>query len=206
MTTNEDTETSCDALNYAGTALLFLTQSQMRADGPASTAVTLSDKTYKAILAGAREHLERADYKLAPHTYAAVRYALEALEAAEAGRHDQVGTQYFEAHVEAISGGERDIDLGGKKIANKRSTKENFLRAAAVALWEEFPKRRDALTKEAKDLLGMRDKAALAKLVSNFNERHDLDVWRSRSPLSMHMGFIDDLIKSHGYHCLRDFI
>lgn len=206
MSSNKHTEKPCDAVKYAGTALLFLTQSQMRADGPSSTAVPLSDETYKMILADARNHLERSDHTLAPHTYAAVRYALATLEEAEAGHHDKAGMQYFQAHTEAILGGQRDIDLGGKKIANKPAVKEAFLRAAAITLWLEYPERRDALTVEAKKLLGVPNKNAFAKLVDNFGQRHDVQIEQSNSPLSIHIPFVSDLVKNHGYHNLRDFI
>lgn len=205
MNSVRSVEKSRDALNYAGTALLYLTQMQMQLGGPASEQV-LDDARYATILRSARKHLEMADPQVDPHRYSAVKNALEALEAAVKGRCDLGAVTFFHAHVEAIHGGPNSIDFGGKKVANKPTTKEAFLRAAAIALWLEFPERRDALTREAKKLLGTRNKKALAKLVDNFDQRHNVEIEQSRSPISIHMVFVTDLVKKHGYHNLSDFV
>lgn len=204
MNSIKDVEKSRNAINYAGTALMYLTQMQMRLGGPAPEH-RLDNAGYVAILRSARAHLEMADPEVDPHRFSAAKNALEALEAAEKGRCDLGAVKIFNAHVESIHGGPNDIDFGGKKIANKPTAKEVFLRAAAIALWLEFPKRRDSLTREAKKLLGILDQEALARLVDNFNQRHNVEIERSRSPISIHMAFVKDLVKKHGYHKLSDF-
>jgi hypothetical protein len=53
--------------------------------------------------------------------------------------------------------------------------------------------------------MGVGAKAKLESIVENFNARHDVDIARSKSPLSIHMPLISDLIEHHGYRKLRDF-
>lgn len=199
-------EGSRDALNYAGTALLYLTQMQMRLGGPAPVESKPDDSGYAAILRSAREHLEIADPEADPNRYSAAKNALEALEAAETGRVDLNAVTLFAAHVEALHGGPSNIDFGGKRIHNKPTAKQAFLRAAAIVLWSEYPERRDALTREAKELLGIRNQKALAKLVDNFHQRHNVETGLSQSPLSIHMAFVKDLVKNYGYQKLTDFV
>ena len=154
MKPDKGMEESRNALNYAGTALLYLTQMQMRLGGPAPVESKLDDSGYAAILRSAREHLEIADPEADPNRYSAAKNALEALEAAETGRVDLNAVTLFGAHVEALHGGPSNIDFGGKRIHNKPTAKQAFLRAAAIVLWSEYPERRDALIREAKELLG----------------------------------------------------
>ena len=135
----------------------------------------------------------------------AVKTALEALDAQMRGEDVSDAVEIFRSFAEAVTGGPRTLDFGGKVIANKRTNEENFLRAAAVELWENFPEERDALAKDAKKIIGIRSEASLRKLVENFRQRHDYEVSKSRSPLSAHMARVRDLIKNHGYRHLKDF-
>ena len=136
----------------------------------------------------------------------AVKTALEALDAQMQGEDVSDAVEIFRSFAEAMTGGPKKLDFGGKSIANRRTNEENFLRAAAVVLWESFPEERDALAKDAKKIIGIRSKASLRKLVENFHQRHDYEVSKSRSPLSDHIARVGDLIKNHGYQRLADFI
>jgi len=87
----------------------------------------------------------------------------------------------------------------------KVSVNKAFLRAAAVTLWEQFPEQRDQLVSQARTLIGAGTKVKVRKLVENHNNRHDVDIAKSGSALSIHMPLIRDLIEHHGYRTLKDF-
>lgn len=192
-----------DALTRAGTGLLFLVRKLGHGDG--NDVNDIDEDGCKRLLAEVRMQLGRATPQQDPHRYATIKEALMALEANMRGEASLGNNDYFRAHVEAIHGGVREIDLGGVKIKNKPSADQAFLRAAMVVLWEEFPADRDALVKEAKKHLGINGKQRVRKLVENFYARHDGEVHKSRSPLSVHIARVRELIKSKGYRSLSDF-
>ena len=189
-------------LDRAGTALLHAVKLQAQL-GPQNT---LKNEGYCALLASARRNLELVDPLSEPHKFSATKTALETLEAIERGDSALGGIEIFKALVESVHGGKRDMDFGGRRRQGpKVSVDQAFLRAAAVALWEEFPEQRDQLVSEARTAIGAGTKAKLRKLVENHNNRHDAEIAKSGSPLSVHMRLVRDLIERHGYRTLNDF-
>lgn len=193
---------SKDALSRAGTALFHATKLQARL-GPENT---LSNEGYRALLVAARRNLELANPLLEHHKFSATKTALETLEAFERGDSTLGGIEIFKALVESLHGGEREMDFGGRRRQGpKVSVNQAFLRAAAVTLWEQFPEQRDQLVSQARTLIGAGTKVKVRKLVENHNNRHDVDIAKSGSALSIHMPLIRDLIEHHGYRTLKDF-
>jgi len=80
-----------------------------------------------------------------------------------------------------------------------------YLKMAAIELWDHFPKKRDQLVNEARTILKIGTKKKLQKLRENFVERHDVEISKSKSPLSVHKKLVKDLIENHGYRSLKDF-
>ncbi len=72
---------------------------------------------------------------------------------------------------------------------------DNFLRATLVVLCSTYLQRRDQLAREAKQLLGIKDRPAINKMVANHNHRHDFDIEKSRSPLSVHIPRVERLMR-----------
>lgn len=192
-----------DYLARAGTAILYAVLKTRELDSSAEN--NLQPGNYRALLAEARRLLALADPQEDPHRFVAAKEALELLEAGERGEIPAGTLEIFHAHVEAVHGGPRNIDFGGIHVPNKPTAKEAFLRAAAVVLWDEFPESRDRLSMEANHFLGIKNKEALRKLVDNFHQRHDQEPHKSKSPLSIHMGRVRELIKLKGYQSLKDF-
>jgi len=194
------------ALNLAGTTLLELIKLQKQADGPISGASALTTEDFHPYLKRVRMYLEKANPKIDPHRFGAVKVALEMLEAGERGVSNLGAIDYFKGHTEAIHGGPRDLDLGGKTVVNKPSAEIAYLRAVAIILWETFPKKRVELATAVRKTLDIKNKKALAKMVENFHQRHNSDISKSRSPLSIHLKGIQNLVKNHGYKKFSDFI
>lgn len=190
------------ALSRAGKALFHATKLQARL-GPDNT---LNNEGYRALLVAARRNLELANPLLEHHKFSATKTALETLEAFERGDSTLGGIEIFKALVESLHGGEREMDFGGRRRQGpKVSVNKAFLRAAAVTLWEQFPEQRDQLVSQARTLIGAGTKVKVRKLVENHNNRHDVDIAKSGSALSIHMPLIRDLIEHHGYRTLKDF-
>lgn len=194
-----------NALDQAGKALLNATILQAKiAKGPGQP--QLNDTVYRTLLAEARQSLAKTDLVKDPHMFTAVKNALEALEAAERGEPVLGGIEIFKSLVESIHGGERDIDFGGRRRQGRKfSVHKQYLRAAAVVLWEDFPQRRGLLVSQSRSLIGVESKAKLEKIVENHNNQHDAEITKSGSALSIHMPLIRDLIKNYGYRTLKDF-
>lgn len=192
-----------EALERAGTGLLLHAKMSWP-ECPQNNTASHTAKVRK-LLAKVRADLELADPKDDPYRYAAAKEALELFEACERVETSHYNLGLFDAYVEAIHGGARTIDFGGLHIANKPSAREAYLRAAAVALWLKFPQNRDQLAADAKKILGIKDRNALRKLVENFHERHEHDLKKARSPLSIHYDRVCELIDNKGLHRLTDF-
>ena len=195
-------EESKNALDRAGTALLHaaILQAQLAPQN------TLNNVEFRALLASARRNLAMADPVSEPHKFSATKTALETLEAIERSDGTLGGIEIFKAFVESLHGGEREMDFGGRRRQGRKvSVDQAFLRAAAVTLWEQFPKQRDQLVSQARTLIGAGTKAKLRKLVDNHNNRHDVDIAKSGSALSIHMPLIRNLMEHHGYRKLNDF-
>ena len=193
------------ALDRAGTALLHAAKLQAQLEKKPGQA-QLNDAGYRALLTEARKSLAQANPIEGPHKFLATKTALETLEAVERGDEPLGGVEIFRSLVESVHGGERDMDFGGRRRQGpKVSVNQAFLRAAAVALWERFPEKRDQLLSHARTLIGVGTKVKARKLVENHNNRHDVNITKSGSALSIHMPLIRDLIEHHGYRTLKDF-
>lgn len=193
-----------DYLAQAATALLYAVFRARELDTSAKNNIQPSN--FRALLGEARRLLALVDPKKDPHRFAAAKEALELLEAERSEGITPGGLEIFHAHVEAVHGGPRNIDFGGLHVPNKPTAKEAFLRAAAVALWDEFPESRDRLSTEANHILGIKSRNALARLVDNFHQKHDQELHKSKSPLSIHMERVRKLIKIQQFKSLKDFI
>jgi len=113
----------------------------------------------------------------------------------------------FHSSTETVLGGPRPLDIGGRRATRHRLTSKTYYqRAALVCLWESFPENRPQLLKEAKEILGVKKKQQITKIVENHHQRHDFDLIKSRSPLSIHMKFVKELIKECNFRRLSDFI
>jgi hypothetical protein len=195
-------------LEKAGDLLLRAAISQAKTATPLTPNKRLNDETYHSLLAQARSHLVKVDPLQDPHRFGAAKMALDACEAVERGEDPVGGIEMFSGLTEGVLGGESKIDLGGKqRVSGKPSANESFLRAALCQLWEadNDRHRRNELIKDARSLTKIKTKRAIIKLVDNFNQRHDSNVVNSRSPQSIHISLIKELIEGHGYKRLRDF-
>ena len=194
------------ALNRSGTALLHAARLQAEIARQPNDQ-QLDDAGYGALLAQARACLSAANPKDDPHKFAATKTALEALEAIERGGDPLGGITIFKGLVESVHGGQRDINFGGRpRQGSKPSTDQAFFRAAAVALWKRFPDDHEKLVSQARSLIEKGTSNKLQKLVENFEQKHDVNILKSRSPLSVHMPLLNDLIENHGYRNLKDFV
>ena len=77
-------------------------------------------------------------------------------------------------------------------------------------LWTYYGKNNDEdrlnqLITDARTIIGVGTKEKLAKMVDNHDQDHDFDLTKSKSPLSVHIPGIEDLVKHHGYRRLKDF-
>jgi hypothetical protein len=193
------------ALDCAGAALLKIVIRQAQiAQKSSKTELNCTD--IKTLLEKARQSLSEADPTEHPHKFLATKTALEVIEAIERGEPTLGGIKIFKNLVESINGGPRDWDFGGRpRQGQKQSVDQAFLRAAAVALWEYYPTERDNLVSQARNLIGVMTKDKLRKMVENFHARHDVDLANSKSPLSIHMPLVKDLIENYGYRHLKNF-
>lgn len=163
----------------------------------------------KALIQNAKELIDDAYSTGALQTdtlrFLAAREAIAALEEEATGKITNITIGSFDAIVENHQGGPTDVSLGGIPIKHKKTANENFLRAAVVVLWETYPQNRNQLAREAKQLLGLKNKTAIGKTVGNHNQRHDFDLERSRSPLSVHIPSVKRLMQGNNWTSLSDF-
>jgi hypothetical protein len=193
-----------DSPDRAGTAVLHAAMLQARHAGPDAEG-TIDDAGYRALLAEARRNLEETDPNIKQHRYAAAKTALEALEAIERGDDILNALEIFKGHVEAICGGERTFDLGGRRIKNKPSVNVSYLRAAAYVLWNRNIAR-GQLELDAQSLLGFSNRAQLRKFVYNSTNLKPDGSGMPQSSIWVHIPIIEDLIDNHGYKALTDFV
>ena len=188
-----------EPLQHAGWCLLEA--AILQAKGRLNTA------KYYSLLASARHFLVLATPKENYLLFTATKTALEAVEACERGEDLLNGMPLFKSLVENLHGGPRDFDFGGRpRQGPKPSADQAFGRAAAVALWKHFPKNREELVADARKEIGIGSRKKLQKLVDNYEQRHDTDISRSRSPLSVHMSLVEEFITDHNYRRLSDFL
>ena len=197
-----------NALKYAGIVMLRAVHQQAQM-ATKQGKLQLDNGTYRELLGKVRQSLAevRTTENENRHRFLAMKTALEELEANERGDPSLGGIPIFNSLVESILGGPRELDFGGRpRQGQKISVNQTYRRAAAVALWEHFPQNRDQLVGEARTLIGIGTKKKLRKIVENFHQRHDADIARSKSPLSIHMPVIKDLIEHHRHRKLKDFV
>ncbi len=167
---------------------------------------SLDSSKYHSLLKSARRWLSMATSTDNQHLFIATKTALEAAEAQDRGDDPLNGEFLFKNLVESIHGGAREVEFGGRpRQGPKPSADQAFYRAAAVALWKQFPKNREKLVKEAQSIIEIDSLSKLRKLVDNFDQCHDADLSMSRSPLSVHMPLVNELITNHNFTRLRDF-
>lgn len=191
-----------DPLDEAGKLLLFLAIAQARIAVDNPDGMTLGRVKCAAVLTRVRKLLAEVPQGKDPHKFMAAKTALEVLEAIEQGKAVVGGIDVFRGFVEAVHGGPRNLDFGGRRVSRKPPVEEAFLKAAAIVLWDRFPDQREKLATEARRFLGIRNLKALRKMVDNFNQRHNFDLAASESPSSVHIPIVTDLIDNHGYRTL----
>jgi hypothetical protein len=210
-----------DKVNEAGVLLIRLVHS-LRTDegGGATPRIKISDKATSAILVKVRHLLREVEINSSEnsglersvilHKYAAIQAALTSFEEMQYAQSVETNLKIFRNHVEAIHGGPTAPEFGGKRIGNKLSPEDYYLRAATVVLWKHHQKHndKDALTQlisDARTIIGMGTKQKIAKMVDNHDQGHDIDILESKSPLSVHISGIQDLVDNHGWQRLKDF-
>lgn len=198
------TDNKSNPLDRAGTALLLAAKLQAQASAPGKTH-QIDAEGYRTLLAKVRHHLDQADSSIEPHKFAAVRTALEALEATERGDNTFNAVEMFQGHVEAICGGERTFDLGGKRITNRPPSDVSYLKAAAYVLWKrKFD--RDQLVLDAQSLLGFTNRTQLRAFVNNSTHQNPDGSDMPQSTIWAHVPLIEELVDRHGYRALTDFV
>lgn len=194
------------ALYSAGRKLLELCREEIPRSAGTPEEEALRNARRTAILSECADLLNTADARLAPLEWVAVKQAITALRDHDEQRPVINDILIFHGAVESVHGGPREINLGGRQIHNKPSVKTAALRAAAIVLWKEFPDDRDKLAADAKRILKIRTRKALAKLVDNFTQRHNTDLKQLISPISIHIEFATQLVKEHGFRRLEQFV
>lgn len=210
-----------DKVNEAGVLLIRLVHSFRTDEGTGLTLkIDINDNTTSRILGHVRQILREVDIDTTQNSglehgeilqkYAAIQAALKSFEETHYDHSAKVHLKIFQNHVEAIHGGPTASEFGGKRIGNKLSSEDYYLRAATVVLWKHHQKHNDkaALTQlisDARTIIGMGTKQKIAKMVDNHDQGHDIDILESKSPLSVHIRGIQDLVDNHGWQRLKDF-
>lgn len=133
----------------------------------------------------------------------ASKNAAHAIQRHSSGGDPTSDLDMFRSFVEAVEGGSRKFDVGGKHQTNKQTVDNYWLRAVAVFLWKERPDLREKIVKEARTLLGIRTKKAFAKYVDNHDQRDGDSV--KPSQLTIHMPIIKSLYEKYGWTSLEDY-
>ena len=210
-----------DNINKAGVLLLRLVHS-LRTDegGGATPKIKFSDKATSATLVKVRHLLREVQINSAEncglerseilHKYAAIQAALASFEEMQYAQSVETNLKIFRNHVEAVHGGPTAPEFGGKRIGNKLSPEDYYLRAATVVLWKHHRKHKDEdalnqLASDARTIIRVGTKEKIAKMVDNHDQAHNIDISESKSPLSVHIRGIQDLVDNHGWQRLKDF-
>lgn len=201
-------------LEQAGVKLLAMAHAQMRRLSPTSQSQELPNNIVADELRAIRNLLAQCDPSEDPYRFRAAKTALEGLEAMERGDHQLETGKLFDSDVEAICGGPRELNLGGRQINNKLSAKEYFLRAAAIKLWQKYPDDRDQLVKDAVSLKVVgsstdsrqKNRERLRRIVDNFKQRsHDVP-GQPRSPILDQWAVVSELVDNYNYSRLEEFL
>ena len=210
-----------DKVNEAGVLLIRLVHSFLTDEGTGlPLKIDINDNTTFRILGHVRQILREVDIDTTQNfglehgeilqKYAAIQVALKSFEETHYDHSVKAHLRIFQNHVEAIHGGPTASEFGGKRIGNKLSPKDYYLRAATVVLWKHHRKHKDedALTQlvsDARTLIRVGTREKIAKMVDNHDQAHNIDISESKSPLSVHIRGIQDLVDNHGWQRLKDF-
>jgi len=208
-------------LNEVGELCRKLTHKIRQAEGPKPAPSPISEQVISSQIGQIRDlfkeidiaslNLPEGEHREELMKYSAIQSFIAAFEGNESEAYARANLELFALQVDAQLGGPTAKTLGGRKIANKLNVQEYYLRAAALVLWKDCrtkneEDRLNRLIADARTIIGVGTKEKLAKLVDNHDQNHDFDLTKTKSPLSVHIPGIEDLVKHHGYRRLKDFI
>ena len=207
-------------LNEVGVLCMKLTHKIRQAEGPKPAQSPISEQVISSQIGQIRDLLKEIDiaalnlsegeHREELMKYSAIQSFIAAFEGNESEAYARANLDIFRLQVDALHGGPTAKTLGGRKIGKKLSVQQHYLRAAALVLWRYYGKNNDEdrlnqLISDARTIIGVGTKEKLAKMVDNHDQDHDFDLTKSKSPLSVHIPGIEDLVKHHGYRRLKDF-
>jgi hypothetical protein len=209
-----------NTLNEVGVLCLKLTHKIRRVEGPKPAQSPISEQIISSQIGQIRNlfkeidiaslNLSEGEHREELMKYSAIQSFIAAFEGRESEAYARANLELFGLQVDALQGGPTAKTLGGRKIGKKLSVQQHYLRAAALVLWKYYRKNNDEdrlnrLIADARTIIGVGTKEKLAKLVDNHDQNHDFDLTKTKSPLSVHIPGIEDLVKHHGYRRLKDF-
>ena len=207
-------------LNAVGVLCIKLTHKIRQSEGPKPAQSPITEQIISSQLGQIRDlfkeidiaslHVSEGEHREELMKYSAIQSFIAAFEGNESEAYARANLDLFGLQVDALHGGPTAKILGGRKIGKKLSVQQHSLRAAALVLWTYYGKNNDEdrlnqLITDARTIIGVGTKAKLAKMVDNHDQDHDFDLTKSKSPLSVHIPGIEDLVKHHGYRRLKDF-
>ena len=207
-------------LNELGVICLKLMHKIRQVEGPKPAQSLISEQVISSQIGQIRDlfkeidiaslNLSEGEHREELMKYSAIQSFIAAFEGNEREAYARANLEIFGLQVDALHGGPTAKTLGGRKIGKKLSVQQHYLRAAALVLWRYYGKNNDEdrlnqLITDARTLIGIGTKEKLAKMVDNHDQDHDFDLTKSKSPLSVHIPGIEDLVKHHGYRRLKDF-
>ena len=207
-------------LNEVGVLCMKLTHKIRQAEGPKPAQSPISEQVISSQIGQIRDlfkeidiaalNLSEGEHREELMKYTAIQSCIAAIEGREIKEYSEANLKLFALQVDALHGGPAAKTLGGRKIGKKLSVQQHYLRAAALVLWVYYRKNNDEdrlnqLITDARTIIGLGTKEKLAKMVDNHDQDHDFDLTKSKSPLSVHIPGIEDLVKHHGYRRLKDF-
>ena len=207
-------------LNEVGVLCLKLTHKIRQAEGPKPAQSPISEQVISSQIGQIRNlfkeidiaslNLSEGEHREELMKYSAIQSFIAAFEGNESEAYARANLDLFGLQVDALHGGPTAKTLGGRKIGKKLSVQQHYLLAAALVLWTYYGKNNDEdrlnqLITDARTIIGVGTKEKLAKMVDNHDQDHDFDLTKSKSPLSVHIPGIEDLVKHHGYLRLKDF-
>ena len=207
-------------LNEVGVLCLKLTHKIRQAEGSKPAQSPISEQVISSQIGQIRDlfkeidiaalNLSEGEHREELMKYTAIQSFIAAIEGREVKAYSEANLKLFALEVDALHGGPAAKTLGGRIIGKKLSVQQHYLRAAALVLWAYYRKNNDEdrlnqLITDARTIIGVGTKEKLAKMVDNHDQDHDFDLTKSKSPLSVHIPGIEDLVKHHGYRRLKDF-
>lgn len=207
-------------LNEVGVLCIKLAHKIRQAEGPKPAQSSISEQVISSQIGQIRNlfkeidiaslHLSEGKHREELMKYSAIQSFIAAFEGHDSEAYARANLDLFGLQVDALHGGPTAKTLGGRKIGKKLSVQQHYLRAAALVLWTYYRKNNDEdrlnqLISDARTIIGVGTKEKLAKMVDNHDQDHDFDLTKTKSPLSVHIPGLEDLVKHHGYRRLKDF-